>query len=234
MQKSPTKPTPLVGKKDISLTDVWNALIGMRKDIQSINTKLLTQENTSTSILSRLDDLSSEIVFLKKENEDLKKDIDSLKKSKNFITSDYAPNDFSGVDIIREIHERDSKSRNIMLFNIEESVSNIDSLAKELIIKLNLDANISAVTRLGKQSAKPRPIRITFDSTKSVLDVLKSKKSLSSDPSWRNAWITTDLTLYQMKFLRSLKAERDRRNSSNNGNWFIKYSRGSPSLAQKN
>lgn len=136
--------------------------------------------------------------------------------------------------MIREIQERDSKSRNIMLFNIEEPVCDVDSLAKELITKLNLDSKISAVTRLGKQSAKPRPIRITFDSSKSIRDVLKSKKSLSSDPSWRNAWITTDLTSYQMKFIRSLKAERDKRNSSNNGNWFIKYSHGSPSLAQKN
>jgi len=79
----------------------------------------------------------------------------------NIINSEYAPIDFSGVDMIHEIHERDSKSRNIMLFNIEESVSDIDSLAKELIVKLNLDSNISVVTRLGKQSAKPRPIRIT-------------------------------------------------------------------------
>lgn len=136
--------------------------------------------------------------------------------------------------MIREIQDRDNKSRNIMLFNIEESVSDIDSLAKELITKLNLDSIISAVNRLGQQSAKPRPITITFDSSKSVRDILKLKKSLSSDPSWSNAWITTDLTLYQMNFLRSLKAERDRRNNSNNGNWFIKYSRGSPSLAQKN
>lgn len=121
MQKSPSKPTPPVGKKGISLTDVWNALIGligMRKDIQSINTKLLTQENTSIATLSRMDALSSEIVSLKKENEDLKKDIDVLKKSNNIIKSVYAPNDFSGVDMIREIHERDSKFRNIMLFNI--------------------------------------------------------------------------------------------------------------------
>jgi len=57
MQKSPTKTTLPVGKKDISLTDVWNALVGMQKDIQSINTKLLTQENTSTAILSRMDAL---------------------------------------------------------------------------------------------------------------------------------------------------------------------------------
>lgn len=80
MPKSPTKLTPPVGKKDIFLADVWNALVGMRKDIQSINSKLLTQENTSTAILFRMDALSSEIVSLKKENEDLKKDIDILKK----------------------------------------------------------------------------------------------------------------------------------------------------------
>lgn len=43
----------------------------------------------------------------------------------------------------------------------------------------------------------------------------------------------TDLTFYQMKILQSLKAERDRRNSSDNDNWFIKYIRGSLTLAQK-
>lgn len=174
MQKSPTKPTPPVGKKDISLTDIWNALVGMQNDIQSINTKLLTQENTATAILSRMNALSSEIVSLKKENEVLKKDIDTLMNSQNNIKSDYAPIEFSGVDIIHENHERDSKSRNIILFNIDESVSDIDSLAKELIVKLKLDSNISMVTRLGKHSAKPRPIRITFDSSKSVIDVLKA------------------------------------------------------------
>lgn len=92
-------------------------------------------------------------------------DIDTLMNSQNFNKSDYAPIDLSGIDIIHETHERDRKSRNIILFNIEESVSDIDSLAKELIVKLNLDSNISVVTRLGKQSAKPRPIRITFDSS---------------------------------------------------------------------
>lgn len=53
----------------------------------------------------------------------------------------------------------------------------IDSLAAELINKLHIDANISAVTRLSKQSTRPRPIRIIFDSSKSVIDVLKSKRS---------------------------------------------------------
>lgn len=152
----------------------------------------MTQENTSTAILTRIDTLSVEIVPLKKENEDLKKDIDNLRKSsKNNNHTVITPNDMSGVDLVREIHERDAKSRNIIIFNIlYESVSDVDSLAVELINKLNIVANISTVTRLGKQSSRLRTIRIIFDNTKSVIDVLKSKKSLSAVPSWSKTWIT--------------------------------------------
>lgn len=234
MNKSPIKSIPSRSIKEFSLTDIMNALTSMRKEIQSINSKLSTQENTSTAILNKIDALTSEIVSLKKENEELKKDIDTLKKYNNNIHTENAPNDHSGLDIVREIHDRDIKSRNIIIFNMNESVSDIDSLAVELIKNLHIDATISAVSQLGKQSTKPRPIRIIFDSSKSVIDVLKSKKSLSTLPMWSNVWITTDLTFYQMKILQSLKAERDRRNSSDNGNWFIKYICGSPTLAQKN
>lgn len=104
----------------------------------------------------------------------------------------------------------------------------------DLIKKLNIEVNISSVVRLGKQSNRPRPIRITFDSPQVVISVLKSKKSLSDVPHSKNTWITTDLTIHQRKFVFSLKKERDQRNGLDNGTWFIKYIRGSPKLLQKN
>lgn len=107
-------------------------------------------------------------------------------------------------------------------------------LAVDLIKNLNIDVTISSVVRLGKQSNRPRPIRITFDSHQAVIAVLKTKKTLLNVPRWKNTWITTDLTNHQRKLLLSLKKERDRRNGLDNGTWFIKYIRGSPKLTQKN
>lgn len=233
MVKSPS--TSSVSKQNYSITDIMNTLKIMRNDIQAINTKLLTQENTSSAILARMDTLTSEIFTLKKENDDLKKDIVNLKNNScNSSQSTNSIYDISSIDLVDEIQERDKKSCNIIIFNIIESNSSDDELANDLIKNLNIDANISSVIRLGKQSNKPRPIRITFDSPRAVLSVLKSKKSLLNVPSWKNAWITTDLTNNQRKFLSSLKKERDRRNGLNDGTWFIKYIRGSPKLVQKN
>lgn len=41
------------------------------------------------------------------------------------------------------------------------------------------------------------------------------------------------MTPYQRQHLSSLKAERDKRNSTHDSNWYIKFIRGSPVLAKK-
>lgn len=45
----------------------------MHNCIQSINSKLLTQENTSKAILTRMGTISADIISLKKENKNLRK-----------------------------------------------------------------------------------------------------------------------------------------------------------------
>lgn len=227
MNNSPS--TKRGAKQDYSLTDIINTLTFLRNDIQAINTKLLTQENTSSAILARMDTLSTEIIALKKENEVLKKDIDNLENNSNNPTQSLnSICDISGLDLVDEIQARENKSCNIMIFNMDESNSDVEELAIDLVKKLNIEVNISSAVRLGKKSSKPRPIRITFDSPRAVISVPKSKKSLSNVLRWKNTWITTDLTIHQRKFLSSLKKERDQRNRLDNGTWFIKYIRGSP------
>lgn len=68
LNKSPvTKPPSVNTKKYISLFDIMNTFKIMRYNMQSINSKLLTQKNTSTAILDRMDTLSAEIISLKNE-----------------------------------------------------------------------------------------------------------------------------------------------------------------------
>jgi hypothetical protein len=47
-------------------------------------------------------------------------------------------------------------------------------------------------------------------------------------------WILTNLTFHQRSSLSALKKERDRRNISDDGNWFIKHFHDFPKLVQKN
>lgn len=235
-KKSPIQKSNSNGNKiEYSLVDIMNTLKIMRNDIQSINSKLLTQENTSIAILARMDSLSTELASLKKENEELKKEIDNIKSSSvDPFRSPVVGNDISSIDVFKEIQDRENKSRNIILFNIDESYDVETKLATDLIESLHLDVSISSVVRLGKRSNKPRPVRIIHNSSQSVFAILKSKKQLSNIPRWKNVWITKDLTYYQRTCLSALKKERDRRNGSEDGNWFIKYSHSSPKLVQKN
>lgn len=236
MIKSPVSKPPLTNtKKDVSLVDIMNTLKIMRNDIQSINSKLLTQENTSTAILNRMDTLSAEIISLKNENAELKRDIEKLKtNSIDHTCSSNTVNNFPGFDLVKELQERETKSRNILLFNVDKSQNDETKLATDLIKSLHINAPITSAVRLGKQSNKPRPIRVEFECPQSVFSVLKSKKILSNDQFWKKIWISTDLTVLQRSILSDLKKERDRRNILNNAIWFIKYVRGSPTLAQKN
>jgi len=64
MNKSPS--IKAVTKENYSITDVMNTLKIVRNDIHSINAKLLTQVNTSSAILARMDTFAAEIIALKK------------------------------------------------------------------------------------------------------------------------------------------------------------------------
>lgn len=130
LNKSPVSKPPLTNtKKDVSLVDIMNTLKIMRNDIQSINSKLLTQENTSTAILNRIDTLSVEIISLKNENAELKRDIEKLKTNSLAHTfSSNTANNIPGFDFVKEIQEREIKSRNILLFNVVESQDDVTLL----------------------------------------------------------------------------------------------------------
>jgi len=141
--------------------------------------------------------MSNLIIALKNENENLKKDVADLKNnSRNSLQSLNSINDIPSIDLVDEIQEREIKSRNLLIFNIDEPNCNECELSDDLIKNLSIDVSISSVVRLCKQSDRtanrPGPIIITFDSPQVVLTVLKSKKSLLNVPRWKNTWITTD------------------------------------------
>lgn len=102
-----------------------------------------------------------------------------------------------GVDIIRKIQEKDTKSQNIAIFNMVESNSDGERLAVDLIKVLHIDATVSSVIRIGKQSNGSKSIRTTFGTPQAIIALLMSKKSLWTISLWNNVWTTTEITSYQ-------------------------------------
>jgi len=97
------------------------SLKALHSEIQSIKTKLLTQGNTSSAILNRLETLSSDITMIKKENAVLKIEIDYLRNKISY--QDAVPRNPSldqfNIDIVHELRERNLKCRKIIIFNVK-------------------------------------------------------------------------------------------------------------------
>lgn len=79
VSKSSTNLKSKNNSDDISLKDIMSSLKSIYSEIQSVKSKLLIQENTSTVILSKLESLAADISLLKKENIELKKVLDILR-----------------------------------------------------------------------------------------------------------------------------------------------------------
>lgn len=225
--------TKIIG--DYSINDVMSSLKSLHSEIQLIKSKLFTQEKTSERILEKTESLAADILLLKNENIELRKELDTL-RSNSLLNNNSSSHQFKlPIDIIRETKERESKSKNIIIFNAPVSTNNDKTLVEDLLIKLNLQIRPSSINRIGNQTNKSRPIRVELESTEAVKSVLKTKRLLLTLPEWKNIWITTDLTSYQREILSSLKKERDYRNSNSaDSTWFIKFVNGSPTLVKKN
>lgn len=116
------------------------SLKAIHSEIRSVKSKLLIQENTSVAILDRLESLSSDIKLLKKENNELKSEIDFLqsKTCNHTVNPHILSSDQLNLDIVHELKEREQKFRNIIIFNVNEWDDD-KPLFKNLLSTLNLN-----------------------------------------------------------------------------------------------
>lgn len=68
-------------------------------------------------------------------------------------------------DMFNELHDRQSREKNIILFNVPESNNDADdtSLVNDILTKIDAPVATSHIVRLGKLGPKPRPIKITCE-----------------------------------------------------------------------
>ena len=172
------------------------------KQLKAILKNMLTKEH--------FDDEMSSIKTKLDEHEEKIKDMDErLEKVENGSTS------ASPDAVLTEIHDQDSRKKNVIIFKLPEHVSGnskAQTYKKELKLITELCADMGIIdsvndtinvrfSRLGKipNPAKPRPMKVIFRYTAIREQVFIAVANLKGIERWKNISITPDLTKAQMQ-----------------------------------
>ena len=120
---------------------------------------------------------------------------------------------------VKELHEREVRKSNIVLFNIPESTSEDTDIRKEEDLRhvtelckiLNVENNFGKLIRLGKKTEKDRPLKIVASDSSTANDLLRAAKNLANvDESsiYKKVGINRDLTFLEREERRALVREK--------------------------
>lgn len=136
--------------------------------------------------------------------------------------------------ILAEIKDRESRTKNIIVIGVAEShlenVEDSKNADKDEILRITRIAdpdcaNPINITRLGKINAsKNRPIRVSYDSEKTAISILRKSKNIKSD----TIKLFSDQTPLQQANKKALKEELKRRIENGEKDIAIKYVKGKP------
>ncbi|KAG5896614.1 hypothetical protein JTB14_009525 [Gonioctena quinquepunctata] len=142
--------------------------------------------------------------------DDIPKEIENLKHEIGNIRMDGIPHSSqtNNDEIINEIYERQTRSKNIMIFNLPEGeryTTDSDITKVKCIFKDITDdeVKITRVARLGKQNKNgARALKVVLDDAQDVLYVLRNRTKVNKE---RNIIINADQTPMQMAQYKSVQ-----------------------------
>lgn len=138
--------------------------------------------------------------------------------------------------IIHEINDRQSRANNIIIYNLcdsKDAAKNDFQRLQQLLSRcdgdLPFDINSVEHQRLGNKfiNGKSRPLRVTLPSKNHVHWIFSQKKNIIDG----SLGISGDLTKNQRAYRASIIKELKRRKSDGETNLFLKYVKGSPTIA---
>lgn len=196
------------------------------KSVKSLENKITQQES---NISKKLDETLQSLNNVISENNLLKEKISVLE---NKITC------FEQTDFCSEVSDRDRRKCNIIVFNAPESTSNSASDDVSLVNSVfsSLDLPIKALNsiRLGNNSNKRRPLRVSLPDINSVSQILKAKSKLRNIEMLKHLNIDIDKTKLQQEQFKTIWNMLSERKSRGETNIRIGYIRGQPKIISKN
>ncbi|CAI6376456.1 unnamed protein product [Macrosiphum euphorbiae] len=214
------------------------SIISSLSEIKSTQNKLIQSFNEQNKAIknfsTRFDNLSSQIKKLSDDNASLNGKVSQLElKIKNLEQNALSTPKTTHLDIINEIADRQSRTNNIILFNLPEATdpSKIKPDSERLKLIFNeMELNIEPIRffRLGNPSTRARPLKITLNDTENVFNVLRAQSKIRSSDEFKELRFSSDRTLKQREQMSKLRQELETRRSNGENNIIIKYIKGNP------
>lgn len=175
----------------------------------------------------------------------LQEDIQTLKtENRGAVNSHVSDEIFE--EIVEEIHQRDKRRCNLMVFGVPEQITNIPSEAKlnkdkgdvvELLKTVVPDfapRNLK-LNRLGIAATdKTRSIRITLESEHQVLNFIRNAKNLRSSKFDKKVSLSFDRTPRQQSHYKKIRNQLRQRLEEGEDNLKIKHVNGIPKIVSLN
>lgn len=218
------------------LRDTRTALTTKIDDaINNLSAKLQTCQQNVNDLRLRLDladrccsNMQIDIDSLKTQFTKLAADVTGKSITPSIVPS---PVPVSTNDVVKELYLRDLKKANIIITGLPITPLLNDDIAVKNLLRdeLNINANITQCTRLGKPTAgRTQLLQVSLDSETTARNVIRSAKSLRDSPVKSISdmvYINPDLTKDQRAAQFQLRAELKRRRASGEVNLIIKNNR---------
>lgn len=133
--------------------------------------------------------------------------------------------------LICEIHERQKRAKNVVIYNLPESNNDLNEVKKISKEVTNIDIDVVRVIRFGKPNKNGhRPMKATFGNPDDAMSIIVNRKKIAGK---KRIYLETDMTPSQASKIRQLKQELNDRRSKGE-NIVIKYFNGTPKITPLN
>jgi hypothetical protein len=182
----------------------------------------------------RLDDIITE-------NNLLKDRVNQLESKLSEVERGLVNNkNISNEKFFSELTDRQSRAHNIILFNVPEFSSSVpadkcsdtSSFIENVFSTIGLSMRPVSVRRLGKITGKSRPLRLVLPTPADVFEIFKVKRKLLNDSKFSSVRVSSDLTVLQRDYLKSILSELKSRRENGENDIFIKYSNNVPFISK--
>lgn len=213
--------------KSNSSTTMMTKIDSIIGTLMEMKTTISKHEKSFVSLNSKMDNISTQISSLFETNKLINNRLNDLEFKMSTLSTEA---------IISEISERQSKAKNLIIFNATEtsasSSSNDSTLVSEILSSIGANIAPTIITRLGKFSNKPRPLKIVLPSTSDVFSILKLKNKLRDIPKFSLIRISSDRTLIQRNYFKNIVCQLDERRNAGERDLVLKYLRGVPTISK--
>lgn len=134
-------------------------------------------------------------------------------------------------EITGEIMERQRRSCNVIIFNMDENGDDITKVNKIFNDLINEDVSVQTAVRVGKKNKSGfRALKISLKDPVIASKIIRAKRTPLKS---QNIYISADLTTNQRASLRKIQTDLEARKNNGEDGLVIKYVNGLPTIVKK-